>query len=174
MEQTVTPVSTKGIIIALLLIVFALVSHFLGIKPASPLQYIGYVIFIGGIIWSILSYAKQINYNATFGKYFIHGFKVTALVTAIMIIFIIIFMYLFPEVKTNALDEASKSMNSQNLTEEQKAQGLEVTRKFFGVLLVSGTLFGYLIVGSIISLIGAAITKKEPHNIAGDINQIGQ
>ena len=42
------------------------------------------------------------------------------------------------------------------------------------VFLVGGTLVGYLLFGALAALVGAAVTKKEPNNIAGDINQIGQ
>lgn len=175
MEQNITPTTTKGIVIGLILVVLALVTYFLDIKVNGPVQWLGYVIFIGGIIWSIMSYGKQIDHNSTFGNYFAHGFKVAALVTAIMIIYIIIFVVLFPEFKEKAIVEARKAMQEKNkLTEEQINTGLEMTKKFFMVFLVGGTLLGYLFFGALASLIGAAVTKKQPNNFAGDINQIGQ
>ncbi len=175
MEQTVTTTTTKGILIALVLIIIALATYFLNIQANGPLQWIGYIVFLGGIIWSVMSYGKQINHNSTFGNYFAHGFKVAALVTAIMIIYVIIFIVLFPEFKEKAIVEARKSMQAKNnLTEEQINTGLEMTRKFFMVFLVGGTLLGYLLFGALASLIGAAVTKKQPNNFAGDINQIGQ
>ena len=175
MEQTVTTTSTKGIFIALILIILALVTYFAKIKPNGPVQWVGYAIFIGGIIWSIYSFGKQVNYNSTFGNYFAHGFKVSAFVTAIMIIYVIIFIVLFPDFKENAIDEARKAMQEKNnLTPDQISQGIEMTRKFFIVFLIGGTLIGYLIIGAIASLVGAAITKKQPNNMVGDINQIGQ
>ena len=174
MEQTITTSTTKGIVIALILVVLALVTYFLDIKVNGPLQWIGYAIFIGGITWSVMSYGRQVNYNSTFGNYFAHGFKVAALVTAIMIIYIIVFVLLFPDFKEKAIAEARKSMQSKNnLTEEQIKTGLEMTRKFFMVFLVGGTLIGYLLFGALASLVGAAVTKKEPQNLAGN-NQIGQ
>jgi hypothetical protein len=174
MERTVTPTSTKGILIGLILVILALVTYFLDLKVNGPLQWIGYAIFIGGIIWSIMSFGKQINHNATFGNYFAHGFKVAALVTAIMIIYIIIFVVLFPEFKEKAIVEARRSMQAKgNITEEQINAGLEMTKKFFMVFLVGGTLVGYLFFGTIAALIGAAVTKKDPNNFAGDINEIG-
>lgn len=172
MEPTVTPTSTKGIVIALILIILALVTYFLNIEVNGPLQWVGYAIFIGGIIWSVMSYGKQISYNSTFGNYFAHGFKVAALVTAIMIIYIIVFVLLFPDFKEKAIVEARKSMQSKgNLTEEQMNAGLEMTRKFFMVFLMGGTLLGYLFFGALASLIGAAITKKELNNFPADVNQ---
>lgn len=175
MEKTVTPTTTKGIVIALILIVLALASYFLDLKMNGPLQWVGYVIFIGGIIWSVMSFGKEVNHNATFGNYFTHGFKVAALITAIMIIYIIIFVFIFPEFKEKAIVEARKSMQEKNnLSEEQINSGLEMTRKFFMVFLVGGTLLGYLFFGTIAALIGAAVTKKDPNNFAGDINKIGE
>lgn len=174
MEQTVTPTSTKGILIGLILVILALVTYFLDLKVNGPLQWVGYAIFIGGIIWSVMSFGKQVNHNATFGNYFAHGFKVAALVTAIMIIYVIIFVVLFPEFKEKAIVEARRSMQSKgNITEEQINAGLEMTKKFFMVFLVGGTLIGYLFFGTIASLIGAAVTKKDPNNFAGDINETG-
>jgi Protein of unknown function (DUF4199) len=175
MKQTVTSTTTKGFVIGLILIILALVVYFANIKVSGPAQWIGYVVFIGGIIWSVNSYGKQINYNSTFGNYFAHGFKVSAVVTVLMIIYVIIFSFLFPDFKETAMEEARKSMQAKdNLTPDQISQGLEITRKFFLVFLIGGTLVGYLIFGAIASLIGAGITKKAPNKIVEDINQIGQ
>ncbi len=174
MEQTITPTSTKGIVIGLILVVLALITYFLNIEVNGPLQWVGYAVFLGGIIWSVISYGKQVNYNSTFGNYFAHGFKVAALVTAIMIIYVIVFVILFPEFKEKALVEARKKMVEKNqLTEDQITAGVQMTKKFFMVFLVGGTLVGYLFFGALASLIGAAVTKKEARNISGDINQIG-
>ncbi len=175
MEQAITPVSTKGIVIALLLIIISLATYFLDIDTNGPFKWVGMLIYLCGIVWSVMSYGKQINYNSTFGNYFAHGFKVSALVTAIMIIFMIVFIFVFPDFKEKAMDQARKSMVEQNkLTEEQISQALDISRKFFTVFLIGGTLLGYLIFGAIAALIGAAVTKKQPNQFAGDIHTIGQ
>jgi NADH:ubiquinone oxidoreductase subunit 6 (subunit J) len=122
-----------------------------------------------------MSFGKQVNYNATFGNYFAHGFKVAALVTALMIIFLIILVFVFPDFKEKAIEQSKKAMQEKdNLTEEQINAGLEMTRKFFMVFLVGGTLLLYMFFGAIAALIGAAVTKKDPNNFAGDINKIGE
>ena len=175
MEQTITPVSTKGIVIALLLIIFSLATYFLDIDTNGPFKWVGMIIFLIGIVWSVMAYGKQLNYNGTFGNYFAHGFKVSALVTAIMIIFMVVFIIMFPDFKEKAMDQARKAMVEQNkLTEEQISQALQISRKFFTVFLIGGTLLGYLIFGVIAALVGAALTKKQPNQFAGDINSIGQ
>jgi hypothetical protein len=174
MQQTVTTSTTKGIVLALILIIIALATYFLNMNQSSALQYISYVVFIAGVIWSVVSYGKQVEYNSTFGNYFAHGFKTAATVTAIMIIYVIIFVTLFPDMKEKAMDAARKSMEAKgNLTQEQITQALGFTQKFFTVFLIAGTLVGYLIFGAIASLIGAGITKKNPRPFENEINQIG-
>lgn len=169
MEQTVTPSTTKGIVIALILIIIALVGYFLDINPEGPSKYLSFGIFIVGIIVSINIYGKQIDYNATFGNYFAHGFKIAALVTAIMIIYIVIFVNLFPDVKEKAMEVARQKMEEKgNISQETINQGVEITKKFFMVFIIAGTLLGYLIFGAISSLIGAGITKKNPRPIEID------
>lgn len=174
MEQTVTKPAIKGLLISLILIIIALATYFLDIKVQGPVQYVGYAIFIGGIIWSIISYGKQINHIATFGKYFSHGFKVAAIVTLVMIVYMVIFLFVFPDFKETAMAEAKKGMVAKgNLTPEQISQGLEMTRKFFTVFLIGATLVGYLFFGALAALIGAAVTKKEPNKIVDEFTPIG-
>lgn len=163
MEQKITTPVTKGIVISLILIVLALVFYFMDMGQDQGIQYISYVIFIIGIIWSVNSYGKQIEYNSTFGNYFAHGFKVSAIVTAIMIIFVAIFIYLFPEMKEKGMEAARKKMEAKgNMTSEQIATALNFTQKFFMVFAIGGTLVFYLFLGAIGSLIGAGVTKKNP------------
>ncbi len=49
-----------------------------------------------------------------------------------------------------------------SMTEDQITQGVEFTKKFFMVFVLSAVLFGTLITGAIASLIGAAVAKKNP------------
>ena len=169
MEQTVTSSTTKGIVIVLILIVIALVTYFMDINPEGPSRYVSFGVFMVGIIFSINIYGKQIDYNATFGDYFAHGFKIAALVTAIMIIYIVIFVNLFPDVREKAMEVARKKMEDKgNLSQEMINQALEITKKFFMVFIIAATLLGYLIFGAIATLIGAGITKKNPRPLEMD------
>lgn len=172
MDQTITPVTTKGLVLGLILIIIALAIYFSGINMTSGIQYLGYLIFLAGIIFCITQYGRQINYASTFGNYFTHGFKIAAIVTIIMIIYVIAFILLFPEFKDRAMEEARKNMQSKNLSEEQMDKAVEISRKFFTTFLIAGTLIGYLIFGAIASLIGAAVTKKNPANFQQKIDQI--
>ena len=173
MQQKITSTTIKGFVIGLIMIAVSLTASFLGIQASGSFQWVIYCIFFIGIIFSIYQYGKQVNYNSTFGNYFAHGFKVSAMVTILMIAFLVIFMTVFPEFKEKAMDEARKSMSSKNLSEEQVEKALDITKKFFMVFLIGGALLGYLLFGAIASLIGAAVTKKDPRPLE-NINEIGQ
>ena len=79
MEQKIATPVQKGLIISLILIFIGLIIYFTGQMENKALSYIQYVVFLGGIIWSCISFAKQMKGNVTFGNVFAHGFKTTAL-----------------------------------------------------------------------------------------------
>lgn len=169
MAQPVTSVSTKGILISLILIILALAGIFLDLNAASGFQWAGILIFFGGIIWSVISYGKQIEYNSTFGNYFVHGFKVTALVTVIMIIFLVVLILVYPDFKETAMAQSAEQMRKNpDLTPQQIEQSLQMADKMFMVITIGFTLISYLIIGVIASLIGGAVTKRNPRPIIED------
>ena len=174
MSQIVTPTTTKGIVIGLLLIVVSLLIYLLKLENPT-LQWIPNGILVLGIVLSISQYGKQIDYNSTFGNYFSHGFKIAALVTIIMILYLVVFMNIFPEFKDRAIDLAKKQMEEKKgMSQDQVDKAIDMTRKFFTLFLVLGTLIWDLILGAIGALIGAAITKKIPTTFQEEhINQIG-
>ena len=173
MEQKLTTPITKGIIITLILIAITLCSTFLTTTPNAAFQWVGYIIFIGGVILSVWIYGKEIQHQSTFGNYFAHGFKTGAVVTCLMIVFLVIFMNIFPEFKERALEEARKGMERRNASEEQVDKAFEFTKKFFTVFMIGGALVIYLFLAAVSALVGAAITKKNPDTYHHDINQTG-
>ena len=175
MDQNITTTTTKGLVIGLIMIVIAIVIYFSNIDMNGPSKWISNIVFIAGIIWSVYNYGKQIDYNATFGNYFAHGFKVSAVVTCLMIVYLVIFIIVFPEFKDKAMEQArAKMQEGGKMSSEQIDQAVAMTRKFFMAFAIGGTLIGLLIFGALSAVIGAAITKKQPNTLSGDINQIGQ
>jgi len=169
MQPKPTKAIIKGVVISLILIVFTLITAFANLQEVTWLQFVGYLIFVGGIIWSISSFAKQISYNATFGKYFVHGFAVTAVITCLMIIFMALYLSFDPSLKQLSLEKAEEAMRKNpNITEDQINQSLEISKKFFFPMVLGTTLLGYIFFGTIISLITAAVIKKNPMPIFDD------
>ncbi len=171
MQQTVTTTTTKGIVIGLILMVIGIAVFFLDIDVNGPSKWVSSLVFFIGIIWSVYSYGKQIDYNSSFGNYFAHGFKVSAVVTCIMIIYIVFIINFFPEFKEKAIDTTKLAMQKKGtLTQEQITKFGEMMRKSFMVFAIGGTLLTYIIIGAIAALVGAAITKKEPQPLDANFN----
>jgi hypothetical protein len=162
MEKKPTSHILKGIIISLILIVLSTVGQFLGPQQAKTAGYIGYVILLAGIIWACISYSNQMDHHVTFGNIFAHGFKTSTVVTVLMVVFLFIFIMIFPEMKTKAIDAARQEMESQNMPDSQVDTMLGFMEKSFMVFLIGGTIFFYLLIGVIASLIGAGVAKKNP------------
>ncbi|HEX8355776.1 MAG TPA: DUF4199 domain-containing protein [Segetibacter sp.] len=165
MEKKVTTPAIKGIIISLILIVFALALQFLDLSKNKALSSIQFVLFIGGVIWSAISYAKQMDGNVTFGNVFAHAFKVTAAITAIMIVFTVISIkFISPEQLELGMQEARASMEEKNLSDDQIETSIGIARKFAVPFAIGGVLIMFMLVGLIASLIGAAVAKKKPRD----------
>ncbi|MGN6165657.1 MAG: DUF4199 domain-containing protein [Flavisolibacter sp.] len=156
---------TAGLLIAGLIIIYAVITQLLGLTQQKGLGLLQYVIIIGGLIFFVNQYGKANNYTKSFGDLFAFGFKSTAVFTSIYIVFIIIFFLLFPDIKEKSLDMARQQMEeSGKLNDADIDKAVEMTRKFFWVGVVGGSLLFFIIIGAIGSLIGAGVTKKRPNN----------
>src|SRR3954451_4890068 len=120
MEKKVTSAAAKGVIISLILIIFSLVIMFLNLTPNKGVGSLQFIIFVGGIIWSAIVYAKQMDANVTYGNVFAHAFKVTAAVTAIMVVYTVISIkFISPEQLERGIEEARANLEAKNMSDEQ-------------------------------------------------------
>jgi len=129
----------------------------------TKISWIGSVINIGLLVYFILEFGKQQEYTKSFGDLFSYGFKATAFTTLILTAFMIIYSFAFPDAADKAMEIAREQMSTQpNMSEETIDSAIEMTRKFYFPILIGGTIFGTMLIGAIGSLIGAAVTKKNP------------
>jgi hypothetical protein len=163
MEKKITPHTTKGLLLALLLIIIDIVASIAGIKFETWFRWLPTLIFLAVIIWACINYANQMDNQLTFGNLFVHGFKTSAVVASIMVIYTVLSLYvIFPEQIEQGLEMARQQMEEKNIPQANIDQGLELARKFNVPFAIMGAIFGTLIVGAIGSLIGGAIAKKNP------------
>ena len=163
MEKKVTSHVTKGLILALILIVFSLTVYLLELYTEQWIQYIGFVVLFAGILWSVIIFGKQNDYDKSFGSLFSHGFKMAALVAVLMIGYTVLSNFIFPDVKDKIIEMSrEQALKNPNANESDVEKGMEFFSKYFTLFIVIGIIFWYLIIGAIASLIGAAVTKKNP------------
>lgn len=166
--ETRKPIShvLAGLLIAGIVIVLSMVTMLFTKSASNPGGGLfNYIIIIGGLIFFVNLYGKSNNYQLGFGDLFSYGFKATAVYTILFIGFLVLFAVVFPDFKATQMEVARTAMESQKgVTEEQAEKGMEMMDKYFWAFAIGGTTMMFVIIGAIGSLIGAAVTKKRPHN----------
>lgn len=154
-----------ALIIAAILVIYSIILNFLDLSQNQTLGWISYIILIGGLALFVNLYGKAKDHQVTFGNLFTYGFKATAIITLIMIVFIIIFFMAFPEFKDKIIESAREGMEKQGkMSDDQIDQSMQMFERNFMLFSAGAALFMYLVLGAIGSLIGAAITKKQPRS----------
>ncbi|MFZ1800278.1 MAG: DUF4199 domain-containing protein [Chitinophagaceae bacterium] len=169
MEKKITTPIVKGILLTLIMIIYGLIIYFMGEAMNSSLSSIQYAILFVGVLWSCISFSKQMNANVTFGNVFAHGFKTAMVVTALFSVYSLLsILFIFPDMVDKGLQIARQKMQEQgNLSDEQIQSGLDIAKRFFVPFAVGGILIMFAIVGAISSLLGAAFAKKQPQDPFG-------
>lgn len=163
MEKKITTHITKGLILALVLIVIDVVATVTGIKYENWFRWLPTLLFCVAIIWACINYANQMDNNVTFGNVFVHGFKVSTVIACIMVLYVILSIFvLFPEQVDKAMEVARKQMEEKNVPDANIEQGIALGKKLFVPFAIGGAALGSVIVGAIASVIGGAIAKKNP------------
>jgi len=165
-----------AIVIFLLLVVFTLIINLGGFQGNPKLSWISYIIIIGGLMVFVNKYGKDMDNQVSFGNLFAFGFKTIAIVIIFFIAFSVLFYLLLPEYKVQMQDIARQSALQKATPDnrEQIEKGMEMFTRFFWPFLIGGILISFAILGAIGSLLGAAITKKQPTRFGGSVNQISQ
>lgn len=165
MEDT-KPLKTHlnfGVIIALVSIVMFVLYYALDLKTTGVTGLLPTLVFVVLIVVAVINHAKALNGNTKFGDLFAIGFKTTAVVTVIYVLFLIIFLLLVPTYKEHMMEVTRQAMEKKNnMTPEQIDTAMKYVTRFFTASTIAFSILGYLVVGSIASLIGAGLAKKNP------------
>lgn len=151
----------KGAITAAAMIAIALITYYSGMPADSSFQYLVYVAYAGGIIWTILAYKNSEKYTGRFWDNFNQGFRCFIIVTLIMVLFTAVFSKMHPE-----FAEESAKLYKEDLVKSNSKTPVEVdevVKKYkngYTMMLVYSSIFGYLIIGAIITAVTAALTTR--------------
>jgi len=153
-----------GVIIGLVSVVYSVILYMLDLALNTALGYAGLIIVIAGLAIAMKNYRDHVlDGILPFGKAF--GFGVLIILISAFISGIYVFLLysiIDPDLIRKAIDASAERMLEQGLSEDQVEQALEVTRRIMkpAIMFISG-LFVNLLVGVVLSLIMAAIFKKE-------------
>ncbi len=151
----------KGIITGVVLVIVSLSLYYSKLPVESKLHYSIYILYAIGIVWTLISYSRSATFTGKFADLFGQGFKCFIVVAFIMVAFTAIFSMLHPE-----FAEDSARYYKEDLVKEGNKTPLEIdeivakVKKQYTTSLVSLTIFGYLIFGTIITAAGSALLMR--------------
>lgn len=152
----------KGTITGLLMIVVSVVFFYVLKFPENGTnQLLVWLIFISGIIWSLVSYKMADPGSASLKNYFSEGFKTFIVVTLFMAVFTFVFYKLNPQI----LEDTIKANNilvqkeGDHTPAEIEENANRLRNIFMPMMLATKTLM-YLFTGALISIIGAIILRS--------------
>ena len=152
-----TPLA-KGLITAAIMLGLTLYIHYRK-EPDSWLNYLLYAIYAAGILWAVIEHYKFINGGAKFGELFGQGFRCFIVVTLIMVSFTGIFTAAHPEFAEKDAKSYREYLEKE-VKDKMPAEKDEMAanfKKHYTTQLVYTAIFGYLIIGSVITAAGSAI-----------------
>jgi O-antigen/teichoic acid export membrane protein len=153
-----------GVIIALAIIVFSLILFLLNIAQGNALEYLTYLILLGGLFLAQTNYRnKYLGGFIEYRKAFVIGMLTSLFVGIIFGIYTFVFLkYIDPGAMEEALSIAEQKLMDRGMSDMEIEQGMAIARKFQSVGLSSfGSLLAMFIIGTILSLITAIFVKKE-------------
>ncbi|MBP1668139.1 MAG: hypothetical protein H6Q21_505 [Bacteroidetes bacterium] len=155
---------TWGAITGIILIVFSLVLYLVHQSANQALGYLSYVLLIAGIIIGSIAYRdKVLGGFISYKDAFVTGLLITIFAGILSSFFsFILIRYIDPSVVEQSIAKAEEKMINRGMSEDDVERAMEKTKEFMGSpLMVLIGLLSFAFIGTIISLITAAIVKKE-------------
>ena len=151
----------KGLITGLLMVGISLLVYYAKLQIDSPVQFIGYIVYAGGVVWTIVEYSRSGNHSNKFGEYFLQGFKCFVVITLVMVVFTFIFNKMHPEFKDEMVAAYKTEMISKgNTTPAEMESNITKAKDFYIVMQISSAIFGYLIIGAVVTTVVSLLVRK--------------
>jgi Protein of unknown function (DUF4199) len=152
----------KGIITGVLMIATALVAYLILKLPINQKeQYALYAIFTAGIIWSLIS-EKNNTAVISFKDFFSIGFRAFIMATLFMVIFTFIYFKFDTSYRDLGIAENKVLLLKEgNHTADEIDKNAVQLKKIFLPMMVGGAVFKYLILGALVSLVGAGFLSQQ-------------
>ncbi len=152
----------KGLLIGVIMIVASFLIFYIKGNFENNLQYIVYFLYVGGIVWTLFEYKKNTDALPSFKVLFTQGFKYFIVVTLLMVLFTIVFILLHPELKDGMVALMQKDLaSSKDLVQSDIDTRIAAAKKMFLPAYIMGAVFSYLVIGALVSVIGAGFLSSK-------------
>jgi len=157
----------KGLISGVIMILVSIIIYYTKGNFQNNLQYITYTIYVAGILWTLIEYSKSAGNANKFGAYFSQGFKCFIVVTLLMVIFTFVFLITQPQLKDEmAVIYKTELVKNGNYTLPEIEERVKLAKKSFLPSLVMGAVFGYLVIGAMVTAITSGFLIQKNKRVA--------
>ena len=131
----------------------------IGLKALSTI--LTYVPFVGAIIYVQTKHKAELGGYITFGRAFSAGFKVAAYAGLFIALLTILY---YKVLSPGSMDGIMEVALEKAGDDERQIEGIEMMGKYMALMMGFGVAVTFTLTGLIISLITAAVIKKENTN----------
>lgn len=157
--------TTKGMITGVLMIFISIVIFLTQGGFDNNLQYIAYFIYVAGVVWALNDYRLSSAENKTFKSFFTVGFKCFVVITFLMVLFTFIFNLVEPSLKQQMAANYRADLTAQgNYTPAEMDKMIRTAEEYFNVQITSRAIFGYLLIGVMVTVITSFIFSQQQRN----------
>ena len=153
----------KGVVTGVLMIVFSLLFFYVLKFPVNGKnQIVILVLFIAGVLWSLLSFKRNAAATAGFKDYFSEGFKTFIVVALLMAIYTFVFYKLNMQILENTIQENNILVLKQgDHTPAEIEANSEKLRSIFMPMMLAINTLKYLLLGALVSAVAAGFLTPQ-------------
>lgn len=152
-----------GVLGAVVIMVYTTILNVFGLSFNKGLGFVSYLFLIPAIILALNDFRQQNKGFIAYGE----GLGLGSLLSAVLGLLVSMFgmfytRFIDPTILTQAVDKARRDMEASGMDDAQIETNIEIAGKFMtpGFVFL-GTVFMFLLIGFIFSLIISAIMRKE-------------
>lgn len=151
--------SKIGLLTALVMAVLQLLAYYvLHLPIESDFNYLVYAVFSGGVVWAVFQYTHTQPEPPALKQYFFQGFRAFISIALLMAVYAFFFFRANTAFRDSRIAENTQLILQQgNHTPDEIKSNEAQLRQLFMPIMISSTIFRYIIIGALISLIASGI-----------------
>jgi hypothetical protein len=153
----------KGMVTAVIMIAASLIFFYIFDLPVNgKSQYVILLIFVAGVLWSMVSYRMTRGTVQDLKSYFSEGFKTFIVVTLFMAAYTFIFYKLNPQIMENGIQENNALLlKDGNKTMAEIEDNADQLRSIFMPMMLAINTMKYLLLGSLVSVLAGGFLMRK-------------
>ena len=155
----------KGLITAAAMVAVPLIVYYAGTPADSPVQFLVYIFYGAGLVWTLLAYRNTDAFTGKFSESFSQGFKCFVVITLVMVLFTFLFSKMHPEFAEQSVayykEEQLKLLKKGDILPGTMEENVSRYKKGYPTALIYGAIISYLIIGAGVTAILSVLLNKK-------------